>query len=180
MNTGDTFTVEVSFDDGTTGVYSRMINYVFKSIPKLINWGPPGSLAAFNGPAEIVFDGTQDLVLEWAPPVDDFGMLMTGWPYRLELFYYDTNDQQIDNIDASTWTTAITNFNTQGPTIEVPAADVTTLSASNTFSYQIPKEVFVDQVQTTSGTVDVQSYKVDIAAQNNGNNAALMIRLRKH
>ena len=66
MNTGDTFTVKVSFDDGTTGVYSRMINYVFKSIPKLINWGSPGALGAFNGPGEIVFDGTQDLVLEWA------------------------------------------------------------------------------------------------------------------
>ena len=35
------------------------------------------------------------------PPVDDFGTLITGWPYRLELFYYDTNGQQIDNIDPS-------------------------------------------------------------------------------
>ena len=43
----------------------------------------------------------------------------------------------------------------------------------------LPKEIFANTVQTASGAVGVASYKVDIAAQNNGNNAALMVRLEK-
>lgn len=179
MNTGDMFTVEVTFDDGTTGVYSRMINYVFKSIPKLINVGPPGALAPFNGPAEIVFDGTQDLVFEWAPPVDDFGNLMVGLEYFFEVFFYDGADQQIDGIDASTWATPITNWHADNQNYEIAGTSLVTLSAANTFTVQMPKEIFVDTVQTASGAVAVESYKVDIAAQKNGNNAALMLRLRK-
>ena len=68
MNTGDTFTVEITYDDGTVEVYSRMINYVFKSIPKLINVGPPGALAFFDGPKVIAFDGTQDLSIRMGSP----------------------------------------------------------------------------------------------------------------
>ena len=179
MNTGDTFTVEISYDDGTVGVYSRMINYVFKSIPKLINVGPPGALVAFNGPAEIEFDGTQDLAFEWAPPVDDFGHLMVAIPYRFEVFYYDTHEQQIDGITAATWATAIPNWQADNQSLEIDGSTLTTLSAGNTFTVQMPKEIFVDTVQTASGPVDVGSYKVDIAAQQNGNNSALMLRLRK-
>lgn len=179
MNTGDTFTVEITFDDGTVGVYSRMINYVFKSIPKLINVGAPGALAPFNGPAKIQFDGSQDLTFEWAPPVDDFGMLIVGVPYRFEIFYYDTSGNQINNIDASSWSTAIPNFDPNGACYEVAASSVTTLSASNTFTVTLPKEIFVNSVTVGGSTVNVGSYKVDIAAQNNGNNAALMLRLKK-
>ena len=179
MNTGDTFTVEITFDDGTVGVYSRMINYVFKSIPKLEKHGTPAALVPFAGPAEIVFDGTQDLVLEWAPPVDDFGNLMVGLPYHFEVFYYDGVGQQINDIDATTWATPITYWNPQNQFHEVPGTVLTTLSASNTFTMQLPKELFPNTVQTAAGAVAVSSYKVDIAAQNNGNNAALMIRLRK-
>ncbi len=181
MNTGDTFTVEINFDDGTTGVYTRMINYVFHSIPKLINVGPPGALAFFNGPKEITFDGTKDLAFEWAPPVDDFGMLMVGVPYKFEVFYFDSTGAQINNIDgAATWPTAITNWNTTGPFLEVPGSSLTTLSGSNTFTMTMPKECFPNTVTLTDGTTKtVSSYKVDIAAQMNGNNAALMVRLKK-
>jgi len=180
MNTGDTFTVELTFDDGTVGVYSRMINYVFKSIPKLINVGPPGALALFNGPTVITFDGTQDLAFEWAPPVDDFGALLTGLPYAFEVFYYDSAAQQIDNIDnASTWPSPPANWSQQGQNYEVDGSTLATVSANGTFTVTLPKEIFVDTVQTPSGPVDVASYKIDIAAQNNGNNAALMVRLEK-
>lgn len=182
MNTGDTFTVELTYDDGTTGVYSRMVNYVFKSIPKLINVGPPSTLVPYNGPGKITFDGTKDLVLEWAPPVDDFGHLMVGLDYKFELFYYDSSGAQINDIDGvATWPTPITNWQTNGPIYEVAGSTLTTLSPSNTFSVQLPKEIFVDTVQTTSsGGVAVSRYKIDIAAQNSGNNAALMVELEKH
>lgn len=182
MNTGDTFTVEITFDDGTVGVYSRMINYVFKSIPKLINVGPPGALATFNGPAVITFDGTQDLVFEWAPPVDDFGMLLVGLPYQFEIFYYDSADQQIDDIDGSaTWPSPPTNFDANSQNYSVSGTTLSTVSATGAFSVQLPKELFVNSVQKTDGTtVNVAIYKVDIAAQNNGNNAALMLRLKKN
>ncbi|MFH1748995.1 MAG: hypothetical protein ABIG44_18340 [Planctomycetota bacterium] len=181
MSTGDTFMVEVLFDDGTVGVYSRMINYVFKSIPKLINIGPPGALAVYSGPGVVQFDGTRDLTLEWAPPVDDFGNLIVGIPYSIEVFYNDTAGQQIQNLDfAATWPTAITNWGPQSPTYNVDASAVTTLSAINTFTVTLPKEFFPDTVELAGGTlVDVGSYKIDIAAQRNGNNAALMFRLEK-
>jgi hypothetical protein len=178
MSTGDTFTVEITYDDGTTGVYSRMINYVFKSIPKLVNVGPPGALTTFHGPAELTFDGSKDLAFEWNPPVDDFGHLITGWPYSLEVFYYDAGGNQINNIDASTWTTTIPNWRADNQFLEI-AGSALTLSGTHTITYTVPKEVFVDTVQTSTGPVDVHSYKLDIAAQRNGNNAALMLRLNK-
>ena len=181
MNTGDTFTVEVSFDDGTVGVYSRMINYVFKSIPKLIKIGEPGALVAYNGPGTVQFDGTKDLVLEWAPPVDDFGNLIVGIPYFMEVFYYDGSHQQINNIDfSSNWPTPPAGWGPQSTFYLVDAAAVTTPSAGGTFTVTLPKEIFVDQLRLNdSSNVDVHSYKVDIAAQRNGNNAALMFPLEK-
>jgi uncharacterized protein (DUF736 family) len=178
MSTGDTFTVEITYDDGTKGVYSRMINYVFKSIPKLVNVGPPGALTTFHGPAEIAFDGTKDLAFEWNPPVDDFGHLITGWPYHLEVFYYDASNNQINDIDPNTWIGTIPDWNPDNQFLEI-AGSALTLSSTNTFTYTVPKEVFVDTVQTGTGPVDVHSYKIDIAAQRNGNNAALMLRLNK-
>ena len=181
MNTGDTFTVEVTFDDSTVGVYSRMINYVFKSIPKLINIGAPGALAAYNGPGTVTFDGTKDLVIEWAPPVDDFGNLIVGIPYQMELFFYDASHQQIDDIDFSaTWPTPPTGWGPQNLFYFVDGSAVTTLSAGNTFTVTLPKEIFADTVHVTGGTdVNVAEYKLDIAAQRNGNNAALMFPLKK-
>jgi hypothetical protein len=180
MNTGDTFTVEITYDDGTVDVYPRMINYVFKSIPKLEQVGAPGALATYTAPGTITFDGTKDLVLEWAPPVDDFGLLMVGIPYSFELFFYDTSDKQIEDIDAAaTWPSGVTGWRLDGPVLEVPGSTLTTLSGSNTFTVTLAKEVFVDTVQTGSGPVTVGSYKVDIAAQQNGNNAAFMLPLEK-
>ena len=181
INTGDTFTVEITYDDGTVEVYSRMINYVFKSIPKLINVGPPGALAFFDGPKVITFDGTQDLSLEWAPPVDDFGHLLVGLPYLFEVFYYDSAGQQIDLIDQSaTWPSPPANWGPNGQSYEVAGSSLTTVSGTGTFTVQLPKEIFPNSVQLTDGsTVNVASYKVDIAAQNNGNNSALMVRLEK-
>jgi len=157
-----------------------MINYVFKSIPKLINVGPPGALAAFNGPGVIVFDGTQDLAFEWAPPVDDFGNLMVGIGYQFEVFYYNAMGQQIDNIDnAATWPSPPANWSSQGQNYEVDGSTLTAVSAGGTFTVTLPKEIFVDTVQTAAGPVAVASYKVDIAAQHDGNNAALIVRLEK-
>ncbi len=179
MNAGDTFTVEVSYDDGTVGVYSRMINFVFKSIPKLVNAGAPGALTPVAGPETIAFDGTQDLELEWNPPVDDTGALLTGLPYRFEVFFHAADGSQINGIDgAATWPTPPAGFSIYSTSYE-PSTPFSTLSADNTFTVTLPNAIFVDTVQTTSGPVAVDHYVIDIAAQNNGNNAALKMSFKK-
>ena len=105
-----------------------------------------------------------------------------GLPYQFEMFYYDSANQQIDNIDGSaTWPTPPTNFDANSQNYGVSGTTLSTVSATGAFSVQLPKELFVNSVQKTDGTtVNVAIYKVDIAAQNNGNNAALMLRLKKN
>ncbi len=180
INAGDTFTVEVKFDDGTTAVLSRMINFVFRSIPKLVAYGAPGSLTPYTGPGVIEFDGTQDLALEWNPPVDERGRLLVGQDYHFEVFFLNATGQQIDPIDtAATWPTPPAGWNTMNFDYEVPGSVLSTPSSSGSFTVSLPKEIFVDEVQTPTGPVAVASYKIDIAAQNNGNNSALMIRAEK-
>lgn len=180
LTPGDSFTVEVTFDDGSVGVYTRMIDYVFHSIPKIVKYGAPDDLQAYAGPETIRFDGSQDLVLEWNPPVDERGMLLTGLDYRFEVFYYDEGGQQIDKINgAATWSTPPAGWNADNTAFEVAGSTLTTPSATDTFSVTLPKRIFVDTVQTASGPVNVSRYKVDIAAENNGNNAALMLNFEK-
>lgn len=96
MQAGDIFTIEMTFDTGEVGQYSRMINYVFKSIPRLVRAGAAGSLhdfdvtdPAMNGTPEhpILFDGTQDLVLVFNPPKDETGAYITGMDYHIEVFF---------------------------------------------------------------------------------------------
>ncbi len=180
MSTGDTFTVEVTLASGTTLVYSRMINFVFHSIPRVTQHGPPGSLTAYSGPGTITFDGAQDLELRWNPPVDDFGVLLTGIPYGFEIFYYDADGMQINGIDgASTWTSAITGWDSGRQVFEVDGSVLTTLSAGNEFSAVLPSGIFPNTVQISTGAVDVASYKVDVTARINGNNSAHMLQLTK-
>lgn len=179
INAGDTFAIELTFDDGTTKVYSRMINYVFKSIPKLVIAGAPGSVSTYNG-GTLNFDGSQDLVLEWNPPVDELGQLILGQDYRFEIFYYDASGQQINDIDgAATFGTPPAGFNAQTRGFEVDGSNFTSTQPGGVLKATLPSEIFVDTVQTSGGPVAVASYKVDIAAQNNGNNAALMVRCVK-
>ncbi len=180
VNAGDTFHVEITMADGATKTYSRMINYVFKSIPKLEQVGVSGSLEAVLGPATIDFDGAADLTLEWAPPVDETGALLTDLNYFFEVFFYSAVDNtQLQEINGgATWPTAISGWSAEMRRVEVSASDLT-LSEAGKFMFTLPKEIFVDAVETTDGEVAVGSYKIDIAAQNNGNNAALMLDFNK-
>lgn len=178
--TGDTFTVEITYDDGSVDVFNRMINYVFTSIPKLVNAGAPDALAPITAPGTIEFDGSQDLVLEWNPPVDDFGVQLTDLTYFFEVFYYDGDGNQINDIDPATWSTAISGFDNNRHVYEVSGEDLGELSMSDTFTAQLPADIFASTVQSGSGPVVVGSYKIDIAAQNGGNNAALMLQYVKH
>ena len=82
MESGDTFNVNIEFEDGTSEQYTRMINYVFKNIPKLLQYGSVGNLKNFSitdtaangtGAKPIRFDGTKDLVLVFNPPPDETG-----------------------------------------------------------------------------------------------------------
>lgn len=177
---GDLFAIKVEFDDGSTTTYARMINFVFVTIPKLIKAGPPGSLSAYTAPSNLTIDGTRDLVLEWSPPLDERRVPIVETTYFFEVFYHDGAGAQINGIDgAATWSSPPSGFDAARQVFEVDASAFTTLSAAGTFAVTLPKEIFANTVQTSSGAVGVASYKIDIAAQKNGNNAALMIRAHK-
>lgn len=182
INAGDIFTVEVTFSDGTTGIFSRMINYVFKTIPRLVKHGETGALTTFDGTQPIDFDGTKDLVLEFEPPKDETGAYLTGFGYAFEIFYNEagTGQQLNGDIDTdATFPTAITGFNAQNKNFEVAGSDLT-LSTDNTYTVTIPKEILVNTVETSAGTKTVGSYKIDIAAQSgNGDNSAIMLQFEK-
>ena len=190
MQAGDTFTVLVTFDDGNSEYFTRMINYVFKNIPKLVEYGPSGgAMTAFdisdpgvNGTTEhpILFDGTQDLELVFNPPVDETGAYLTDLWYDFAVFFHDETDgQQLnDSIDVSaTWATLPTGFD--GGTYRVEASALT-LSANNTYTLALPHEIFVDTVRLDDGTTaNVGQYQIDITAEAPSGNAAIMLAIQK-
>ncbi len=178
LNAGDNFTFEIRFEDGSRAVFTRMLNYVFRRIPRLVRIGAPGDEQPYAG-STVSFDGSQDLSLVWEPPVDETGRPITGMDYHFEFFYYDSGGAQIQGIDrAATWPTPIPGFDSSANFYAVPGSSLT-LSSAGTFSTTLPQELFPDTVQTAAGPVAVAQYKVDIAAQNRGNNAALMVPLVK-
>lgn len=180
LNAGDTFTVAVEFDDGSTKLFSRMINYVFKNIPRLRQFGDTvGGLTAFSS-GTISFDGSQDLVLVFNPPTDDTGAYLTGMDYQFEIFYNDAGGAQLNgNIDGNaTFPTPVAGFSTNNFSFNV-TKDALSLAGDNTSTVTLPKDIFVSTVQTTSGAQAVGSYKIDIAAQKGGN-AAIMLNFVKH
>jgi hypothetical protein len=190
MDAGDTFTLDVSFDDDTTEQYSRMINYVFKNIPKLIEYGSAGSLTAFDldgGGADgtparpLTFDGTQDLVLIFNPPPDETGAPITGMNYSFQLSYYRTDGSAVSGGDIN-WTatcpTPIADFD-RG-TYLVHVADLGALSAEETYTVTLPKEIFADTVTLNSSSdVAIGSYKIDLTAEAPTGNAAIMLTYAK-
>lgn len=180
INGGDAFTLLVEFDDGSKMYVPRMINFVFKSIPKLNFYGSPSAPTRSASPSSNQFDGTQDLVLKWNPPVDEAGKLLVGFDYRFEVFFNDAGGQQIQNIDgAATWPTLPSGWRSDVRSFDVQGSSLSTLDGSNQLSVQLPSGIFVNTVQTSSGPVNVASYTIDIAAQKNGNNAALKVRFVK-
>lgn len=182
VEAGDTFTIEVEFEDGTTEQFSRMINFVYKNIPRLQKFGEAAGLTDFDGTQPIVFDGSQDLTLVFNPPPDENGDPVTGTDYSFEIFYNDSSNMQLNGqIDkAATFPTAIPGFNSQNTAFVAAAADMTYDENDNTYTVTLPKEIFVDNVQTSGGAVAVDSYKIDIAAQSSGGNAAIMLQFEKH
>lgn len=186
MNAGDTFTLEVTFDDDSTEQVSRMINYVFKNIPALVNYGTPTTRVPFditdptaNGTPEapLSFDGTQDLALEFRPPPDETGAPITGMTCSFGFFFNDGDGQQLNaNIDvAATWPTAIPGWE-HGTSFEVTAEQLGELSEDGTYTVILPKELFVDEVVLTGGgTTPVASYKIDIGTVAPTGNAAVML-----
>jgi len=187
MNAGDTFTLRVAFDDGSTVEVARMVNYVFKSIPALVQYGAPGALSAFdiNHPtangcpwAPLRFDATQNLVLVFRPPPDETGAPITGTDYTFGIFFNGTDDQQLNaDIDmGATWPAAIPGWGEHGSSYRIRAADMGPLAGDGTYSVTLPRQIFVSQVALRSGgTADVSSYKIDIAAEVPTGNAALML-----
>lgn len=181
ITAGETITVEITFDDSSTRVLSRMINYVFKNIPKLERFGPSAdSLAEFDNSQPILFDGAQDLVLEFRPPPDETGALLTALDYQFEFFYEAASDQsQVQNIDNdATFPSPPAGFMTNNHAFSVLAGALT-LSADETYVVTLPKELFIDTAQIEGGgSTAIGSYKIDIAAQKSGN-AAIMLRFQK-
>jgi hypothetical protein len=189
MDAGDSFTLEVTFDDGRVEQYSRMINYVFKNIPKLLEYGATGAMTEFDlaggavdgSPSRpILFDGTQDLVLVFNPPPDETGAPITGMDYTFQVFYQGaTNGQLNGDIDyTATWATPIPNFD-RG-TYRIAAAALGALSADKTYAVTLPDEVFADTVVLNSGAAAaVSAYKIDITAESPSGNAAIMLTFAK-
>lgn len=188
MNAGDTFTLVVEFDDGSSVELARMINYVFKSIPALVQYGAPGALNLFditdpaaNGRpnAPLRFDASGDLVLVFRPPPDETGAPITGTAYAFGVFFNDADGRQLNNdIDsAATWPTPIPHWaEHQGTSYRLTASDLGPLSAEGTYTVTLPAGIFVEQVTLTDGTTaPVASYKIDIAAEVPTGNAAVML-----
>ncbi len=189
MSCGDSFTVEVAYTDGTSEQFTRMIAYVFKSIPAFVQYGTAGSLKTYdpNGASEtgrgddpMLFDGSQDLTLVFRPPTDDTGAPMTRLDYQFGLFFYRADGSQINGIDAAaTWPTPVPGLS-MGTSYNVSASSLT-LAGDGTYTVTLPKEIFPDSVVLT-GTgevVPVASYKIDIAAQCPSGNAAIMAKFAK-
>ena len=192
MDAGDTFTLEVTFDDGSSVQVSRMINYVFKNIPALVQYGSSAVVKSFditdpsaNGTPEapLTFDGTRDLLLTFRPPPDETGTPITGTGYTFGVFFNGTDGGQLNSdVDvAATWPTPIAGWaEHMGCSYEVSADELGELSEDGTYTVTLPKEIFVDQVTLNdSSTADVASYKIDITAEAPTGNAALMIAFVK-
>ena len=189
MNAGDSFTLEVTFDDGSVEQYSRMINYVFKNIPKLLQYGAAGAMTTLDlaggavdgSPSHpILFDGSQDLVLEFNPPPDETGTPITGMAYTFQFFYQGATGGQLngDINYTATWPTPIPNFD-RG-TYRIAAADLGALSSDHAYTVTLPRALFADTVTLNSGATDtVGSYKIDITAEAPSGNAAIMLTYAK-
>jgi hypothetical protein len=185
MQAGDTFTLEVSFDDGKTEQYSRMINYVFKNIPKLLQYGTAGALVAFNvldpningAPSKpILFDSAQDLTLVFQPPPDETGAPITGMDYTFQIFYMGDTGQQLNGqIDThATWPTPIAGQ--QNTTYYVHKADLGTLPTDGTYTVTLPSELFPSAVTLLdASTAAISQFKIDITAEAPTGNAAIML-----
>ncbi len=179
INAGDTFMVAVELEDGTMRLCYSMINYVFTSIPRLISYGTPGAVTGYTAGGGITFDPNQDLVLEFQPPKDETGAYLTGFDYTFSIFYYDGSDQ-LDVDGAATWSSPPAGFDADRQVYSVAAAALGSLSADSTYTVTIPKEAFPAQVRTRDGgMISVSSYKIDITAEKNGNNAALMVTVTR-
>lgn len=184
MAAGDTFTVEITYDDGSTEQQSRMLNYIFKNIPRLVQYGAAGSLsdfdvsdAAINGTGSfpIPFDGAQDLVLVFNPPLDENGAYLTGFDYDFAVFYQAADGTQLNGeIDfATTWPTPPAGFD--NGTYRIAAGDLT-LAPDNTYTVTLPEQVLPDTVTLQSGsTVAVTTYQIDITADCSSGNAAVLL-----
>lgn len=186
MEAGDTFRIAVTYEDGVGFSTWRMINFVFTNIPKLIKFGSPLGLTPFdianttiNGtPSKpIRFDNTRDLVLEFEPPVDETGSPLTDIPqYKCQVFYIDENGDQINgNIDVDATFGALPNGVTTNLAYVVDTSSLT-YSADGTYEITIPMELFPDSVtQKDSSTENVDYFKVDLTAESDGGNAAIML-----
>lgn len=192
MTAGDSFTLEVIFADGTVRRVTRMINYVFKNIPMLMQYGKDGALTDFDATSTTIngdsthpipFDGSQDLVLVFKPPIDETGAYVTGMYYTFHMFYQSAGDgRQLNSemdLDA-TFPTDIDGFESFATQYRVEEDELGTLSAENTYTVTLPPEIFPDQVTLSDGTVeDVAAYQVDITAEAPSGNAGLILIFEK-
>jgi len=191
MQAGDIFTIEMTLDTGEVGQYSRMINYVFKSIPRLVRAGAAGSLhdfdvtdPAMNGTPEhpILFDGTQDLVLVFNPPKDETGAYITGMDYHIEVFFVGSGPGagQLSLDFAATWPTPPPHLN-EPCWYEFPADTLGPLAADDTYTITLPIAVLPDTIHTQDGTeAAVGLYKMDLTAICPTGNAAINLNYRKN
>lgn len=191
MQAGDTFTVEVSFDDGASLQYTRMLNYILKNIPHLVRYGAPGALQDYDpatppgsgtNSVPVPFDGTQPLALEFNPPVDETGAYLEGFEYQFHLFFYDEFGGQLNgDMDiGATWPTPVAGLDQTQYRVSATDAALATLSADNTYTLEIPTAVLpTTVVMKDASTKTVAKYKIDITAACPSGNSAICLYFAK-
>jgi hypothetical protein len=189
MEAGDTFRISLSFAGGAGYSTWRMINFVFTNIPKLIKYGSPLGTTPFditnptiNGTAAhpIRFDSSKDLVLEFEPPVDETGSPLTDLPeYNCQIFYLDSNGDQLNgNIDVDATFSPLPSGATSNLAFVVDASTLS-LSANGTYTITVPKELFPSSVTLMDSTSEpISAFKIDLTAESDGGNAAIMLNFK--
>jgi hypothetical protein len=189
MQAGNLFHVEATSGTGVVKHQFRVVSYVWKNIPRLVSYGPAiDTVTTYTvptgGPAPaLTFADGENLVLTWKVPVDEVGdPIKTG--YRLEFFYENASGQVNPQINAAaTWTTPVSGFSTGVQfMMDLSEADLEGSwdDVEGTYTATIPSGVFPTVVTLTDGsTTTITGYKIDIAAQKNGNNAAVMLQATK-
>ncbi len=156
---GDKFQAAVQTDQGNFEIGATLFE-VFVMPPYIKKIGAPGNPFPYNG-GTVPFATGLPLEIQFLPPLDADSQLMLGYAYAVEVFAIDDAGQQI------------AHFREDYP-------HPTPVDFLGTLSVVVPSELFPAEVQTPNGPVEVFDYKLDLAIQSNGNNAAIMIPFERY
>ena len=100
FESGDLVRLKVTLDSGAIEYYFVGFNFKFESIVDSTTTTWISGAGEHNNPYEI--SPTGDLDVTWTLPTDEDENDILGLSYQFELFYYDTDENQIDSMVAYT------------------------------------------------------------------------------